>query len=182
MTDFFTREPDPLEELLAPPPAAGAEGLRERLLGRTTRLLRRRRRLRRLAGAAALAGCCAAGLLAVWWAARPAPAPPELVVPALAGDPSEQHRLKAELPTEAVAVEERAADDDDPRAQASLYRRAGDLYLSEENDPAAAVRCYGNALDAGGEADLSVVPSDNWLLMAIKNARQKEKRHANNGG
>jgi hypothetical protein len=86
-----------------------------------------------------------------------------------------------ELP-EAVAVEERAADDDDLKAQAALYRRAGDLYLSAENDPAAAVRCYGNALDAGGEADLSVAPSDNWLLMTIKNARQKEKRHANNGG
>jgi hypothetical protein len=177
MTDFFAREPDPLEELLAPPPAAAAEGLRERLLGQTTRLLRRRRRLRRLAGAAALAACCTAGLLAVWWAVRPTP-------PAPSPDMAREERPAPPAPelSEAVAVEERAADDDDLRAQAALYRRAGDLYLSAENDPAAAVRCYGNALDAGGEADLSVAPSDNWLLMAIKNARQKEKRHANNGG
>ena len=27
-----------------------------------------------------------------------------------------------------------------------------------------------------------VSPADDWLLMAIKNARQKERRHANNGG
>jgi hypothetical protein len=180
MTDFFARESDPLEDLLAPPPAAGDEGLRERLLGQTTRLLRRRRRLRRLAWAAALAASCIAATLAVWWAARPAP--PGLVVPPSGG--GGEDRLKAELPTEptAVAVEERAADDDDLRTQAAHYRRAGELYLSAENDPAAALRCYGNALDAGGEEELSVSPADDWLLMAIKNARQKERRHANSGG
>ncbi len=180
MTDFFAREPDPLEGLLAPPPAADAGPLRERLLGRTTRLLRGRRRLRRLAWAAALASSCVAAALTAWWAARPAP--PGLAVPPSGGEGED--RLKAELPTEpnAVAVEERAADDDDLRAQAALYRRAGELYLSAENDPAAALRCYGNALDAGGEEALPVSPADDWLLMAIKNARQKERRHANTGG
>jgi hypothetical protein len=179
MTDFFAREPDPLDDLLAAPPAAGTEALREELLGRTTRLLRRRRRLRRLAWAAALAACCGAGLLTVWWAARPAPP-----VPPPTGLREERATAvpAPEVPATAVAVEERAADDDDLKAQAALYRRAGDLYLSEENDPAAALRCYGNALDAGGGADLSVAPSDNWLLMTIKSARQKEKRHANGGG
>jgi hypothetical protein len=176
MTDFFARDPDPLKDLLAPPPADGAEGLRERLLGRTTRLLRRRRRLRRLTWAAALAAGCGAALLSVWWAARPAPPGPN---PSMA---REERPAPPVLPETAVTVEERAADDDDWKAQAALYRRAGELYLSAENDPAAAVRCYGNALDAGGEEALPVSPADDWLLMAIKNARQKEKRHANSGG
>jgi hypothetical protein len=178
MTDFFARESDPLDDLLVPPPAADAEALRERLRDRTTHLLRRRRRLRRLAWAAALAACYGAGLLTVWWAARPAP-------PGASAPTAREERPAPpapELPATAVAVEERAADDDDLRAQAALYRRAGDLYLSAANDPAAALRCYGNALDAGGADDLAVAPSDDWLLMAIKNARQKEKRHANNGG
>jgi hypothetical protein len=178
MTDFFARESDPLDDLLAPPPAADVEGLRERLRDQTARLLRRRRRLRRLAWAGALAACYAAGLLTVWFAARPAPPSPS---PSVARQERPAPPPAVEVPG-AVAVEERAADDDDPRAQAALYRRAGDLYLSAENDPAAALRCYGNALDAGGEADLSVAPSDNWLLISIKSARQKEKRHANNGG
>jgi hypothetical protein len=179
MTDIFAREPDPLDDLLAPPPAAGAEALREELLGRTTRLLRRRRRLRRLAWAAALAACYGAGLLTVWWAFRPAPPAPR---PQVAPEERATTVPAPEVPASAVAVEERAADDGDLKAQAALYRRAGDLYLREANDLAAALRCYGNALDAGGDADLAVAPSDNWLLMSIKNARQKEKRHAHNGG
>jgi hypothetical protein len=137
-------------------------------------LLRRRRRLRQLGWAAALAACYGAGLLTVRWLTAPAPhpGPPEVV---RQPDPP----APAPPPT-ALAVEWRAFDGGD--RQAALYQEAGDRYLAEENDPRAALRCYGNGLDTGTPEDLAIAPSDSWLLMAIKDARQKEKRHANTGG
>jgi hypothetical protein len=65
---------------------------------------------------------------------------------------------------------------------AAVLLRAGDHFLNEEGDPAAALRCYSGALNAGSEDDAKFSPDDNWLLMAIKNAREKEARHANNDG
>jgi hypothetical protein len=170
-------EPDPLDHLLAPPPLpAGSADLHEDLLGRTSRLLRRRRRLRHLGRAAALAACYGAGLLTVRWLTAPAPppGPPEVV-----RQPDTPPRVPAPPPT-GLAAEWRALDGGD--RQAALYQEAGDRYLAQENDPQAALRCYGNALDTGTPADLAIAPSDSWLLMAIKDARQKEKRHANTGG
>jgi hypothetical protein len=177
MHDAF--EPDPLDRLLAPPPLpAGAADLRQDLLGRTSRVLRRRRRLRTLAWAAALAACYGAGLWTVRRLAAPAPRPG---APEVARQPDAPPPPPAPAaPPSALAVEWRACDEGD--RQATLYREAGDRYLDEENDPRSALRCYGNALDAGTEQDLAIAPSDSWLLMAIKDARQKEKRHAQTGG
>ena len=45
-----------------------------------------------------------------------------------------------------------------------------------EDDLASAARCYRLALDEGAEA--SARPEDTWLLLAIKNARTKEKTNA----
>jgi hypothetical protein len=73
-----------------------------------------------------------------------------------------------------------AFDSDEDRSE--RYRRAGDRYLTDENDPLSALRCYGNALDAGSEGDLTISTSDNWLLMAIKSAREKEQSDAKKGG
>jgi hypothetical protein len=63
--------------------------------------------------------------------------------------------------------------------RAEQYLRAGADYLMEESDPQSALRCYGQALDAGGQTSLAVRPDDDWLLMAIKDARKKEKLDAN---
>ncbi len=63
-----------------------------------------------------------------------------------------------------------------------MYKQAGDRYMTEQSDPQSALRCYGNALDNGTEQDRSISTDDNWLLMAIKDARQKEKSHATKGG
>ena len=62
---------------------------------------------------------------------------------------------------------------DEPAAAAGLYRTAGNRYL-EGDDPANAVRCYGNALDADPTDVNEMKDDDNWLLMAIKLARRKE--------
>jgi hypothetical protein len=61
-----------------------------------------------------------------------------------------------------------------PDERAELYRQAGDRYLEAEADPEAALRCYGRSLDAGGAEGLTVALDDNWLLMAIKDARRRE--------
>jgi hypothetical protein len=167
MHDFFEKAPDPLDELLSPPAAPADERLRRDLLARTVGVLRRRRRLRRLGLALALAACYAAGLLSMRWAAHPADVPrPEPV----AGHPSDPVEDPSALAREWEEVKRRRAE---------LYREAGDLYLTAHDDPESAARCYGEALDAGKDHDGTISPSDSWLLMAIKSARQKEKDDAN---
>jgi hypothetical protein len=185
-TDFTA---DPLDDLLRPPVAAVAdEALRRRLLDQTTRALRGRRRRRVVAWAAALAACYLAGVLTVYWlgprrieqvvvvqkAPTPEPVPstpqPKPVAPA---------PLDAK-PTSAVALEWKAFDADQHRPE--LYRKAGDRYLRENADPASALRCYGQSLNGASDKDLAISADDDYLLMLVKNARQKEKDHAKNGG
>jgi len=177
VTDFTDAAPDPLDALLAPPPPADAGPLRRRVGDRTARLVRGRRR-RRLA---VLAVACAAVLAAiVAWARTTAPpaADPHPVPSLVSLDPPEAPARPAPAPS-AAAEEWRAFDSADGRAE--RYRRAGDRYLAEESDPASALRCYGAALDTGGPAALEVSSDDGWLLMLVKDARQKEKTHAKSG-
>jgi hypothetical protein len=182
MHEIFAREPDPLEGMLgARPLPADAAALRQELLAQTARVLRRRRRGRQIAWAAALAACYIAGLLTMHRAGRPAPAPSPAPV-AKTTDRVQQPR-DVSPPTDgperpALAKEWEAVES----GRAGLFREAGDLYLDQEGDLASAVRCYRNALNAGTEGDLAISSQDNWLLMAIKDARQKEKRNAKNNG
>ena len=81
----------------------------------------------------------------------------------------------------AVLVErwgERAGDD----RRAAVYRQAGDRYLAEGGDLESALRCYRNALDAGPEEGTTISADDTWLMMVLKDARQKEKRNAPTDG
>lgn len=174
-------EPDALDALLTPTtPLAGNEPLRQVLLLQTTRVLRRRRRLKQAGFVAALTGCFLAGIMVVRYVV-PAAGSREVVqqpvvpdeTPALPAPAVQQAGLQA------VVLEWQAFDSPDQRAE--LYRRAGDLYVSEGCDPHAALRCYQNALDNGSDGDLVISADDNWLLMALKNDRQKEKRYARNG-
>lgn len=43
-----------------------------------------------------------------------------------------------------------------------------------------ASRCYRHSLDAGSDADLTISAQDDWLLMALKRARQEERRRVSN--
>src|SRR5262249_62092023 len=58
--------------------------------------------------------------------------------------------------------------------------RAADHLLTEEGDPLAALHGYTKALDEGGPDALAVSTDDSFLMMAIKDARKKEKRDAKN--
>ena len=98
---------------------------------------------------------------------RPAPETP--AVPAPVPKP-------ATAPVSAVALEWKAFDADKPRP--GLYRQAGDQYLHEDADPASAVRCYGQSLNGASDKDLAISPDDDFVLMIVKEARQKEKRDA----
>src|SRR5262245_41380722 len=170
MTDIPEPESLPPHPLLGVPVPGADDRLREALFARTARALRRRRVVCRLAHAAALAACFVAGLLTAEWRRPAAPppreetvtvAPPATPAPAVA-EPAELERLAKRSP-------ERRGD---------LYRRAGDLYATEQGDLSSALRCYGEALDAGDDKNLTISTDDHWLLMAIKDARQKEKNDA----
>lgn len=185
MHDIFSREPDPLDGMLRPPSPPDTEALRQTVYTQTRRVLHRRRRVRQFAYAAGLLVSFAAGLLAMRFA-TPAPIPspaPEVVVnpPKELPPPDKPPTPPSPTPQEtALAQEWRAFDS--LKGRGALYREAGDRYLKEENDPQSALRCFSNALDNGTEEDLAISSNDNWLLMAIKDARLKEKNHAKQGG
>jgi hypothetical protein len=169
MSDFSEHPTDPLDALLTPEYAPASDAFRLGVLARTTASLRRQRRLSILRRVAALAACYVAGL-ATMYGFRPAP--PTHALPAVtAVTPPESSEQDS-----ATALEWKAVDH--PDEEAALYRGAGDRYLADENDPKDALRCYSNGLDAGGGDSLAINPSDSWLLIAIKDARQKEKRDA----
>ncbi len=179
-----TSNPHPVDDFLRHDPAPGANAeLRQALLGRTTQVLRRRRWLRRARFAGALAACYLAGVLTMRFATL-APVPPR---PETAEQPPKVTLPDAPVLVEApaaesetaLALEWRAFEASDRRAE--LYRLAGDRYLEQHGDLQSALRCYRQALDAGTHESLMISTSDNWLLMALKEARQKEKGHARNG-
>jgi hypothetical protein len=166
MNENITPESDPLGELLACPRLPEDSTLQAKLRERTCRVLRWRRRGRHLAWAAALAACYAAGMLS------PRLLPPAPPPAAPKSEPTVAHPKDQG----ALALEWQAFDNRERKGE--LYRAAGDRYLQEESDLESALRCYGAALDAGDDAARAVSSDDSWLLMVIKGAREKEKRHA----
>jgi hypothetical protein len=186
MSDNSVPDPDPCDNLLAPVSCPDdTADLRQALLRRTTRVLRRRRLIRRVGLVAALAACYFAGVLTMYLLTPSAAVTVPVVVYVHPSEPSapktlpQPQEMRATMP--APTVEHWAARTEAPPERSQLYRQAGDRYMQEENDPASALRCYTKALDAGSPADTSISPDDNWLLMALKDAREKEKRHADNG-
>jgi hypothetical protein len=141
--------------------------------------------MRQLTYAAALVLSFAAGLLVPRFSA-PSPVPP--VTPEVAVEPPKRPTPPDKPPVapapshhqSALALEWQAFDS--LRERGALYRQAGERYLQEEHDLQSALRCIGNYLDNGTEQDLAISSDDNWLLMAIKVARQKEQKHAKQSG
>ena len=170
MTDTPEPESLPPHPLLAASPQETDSRLREAVFGQTARILRRRRLVRRLAHVAALVACFVAGLLTAEWR-RPAVSPRERVIVTVA--PAPAPAPPAAEPAELERLAQRS-----PERRGDLFRRAGDLYATEQGDLSSALRCYSESLDAGGAKDLAISTDDHWLLMAIKDARQKEKKDA----
>jgi hypothetical protein len=169
------------ESLLTPSTVAASKEFRQSVLNQTLGLLRRRRRLRQWTVAAALAACFLGGMLIMRWVLAPETALP--------GGPQEEMAQRQREANPLLSPSPRPADTalglewqalDSPTRRPELDRLAGDRYLAEETDARSALRCYERALD--GNADLTISPDDSWLLMAIKDARQKEKRDGKNDG
>jgi hypothetical protein len=182
MHDFFSKEPDPLEGMLSPSSQPSEnEALRRKVYTQTQRVLRRRRHLRKFAYALSLlaAFTVGAGVMRITAHTDSGEQKNE-------GPPMAQKNPEADAPRSpdsndsALDVEWTAFESTDHRAE--LYRRAGDRYMEEQSDPLSALRSYGNALDNGTEKDLAISTDDNWLFMAIKDARLKEKKYAKQGG
>jgi hypothetical protein len=153
---------DDLAAALAPSAAPARPGLRDALRGRTEGVVRRRYWLRLGRWAVALAGCYLAGLATVWLPRPDAPADRGLGRADVAGAPSVPPDPRAGLPEEA-----------------RRWLAEGDRYVVETGDLESALRCYRQALDAGGGDALAVAPTDNWLLISLKTARWKEQFDAN---
>jgi hypothetical protein len=161
--------------------------LQASLRSRTTRLLRRRVMLRRCAFAGALVACYVAGALTVVslpTGSRPNPdaLAKNVVRPGEGLGPVEPAPNASSVPADqektltASALEWQAVDGQDQRPQ--LLRSAGDRYLDDANDFQGALRCYRNLLDTPSEEATTISADDNWLLMALKEAKQKERYHA----
>jgi hypothetical protein len=177
MHDIFSREPDPLDGMLAPPSPSDTDALQQDVYARTRRVLRRGRRLRQVAYFAVMLHAFLGGMGTMYAVLRPVPAPDEPAHSA-SKEASQPPATAPDVP--ALAREWEAFDSDNRRAE--LYRLAAERYLKEEDDLLSAVRCYGNSLDSGTERDRAVSADDDYLLMAIKIARQKEKNDAKNDG
>jgi hypothetical protein len=178
--------PDPdawMDQLRSVQAVGQSEEFRKALLVRTTRLVRRRLWIRRAVLASTLAACYVAGLFTMRWVAPPA-AEVVVQVASAGSDEKKADVPKAETlqpPAEATAkILEQWGPLVDVGKRAGVYRRAGDRYYVDHNDLQGALRCYRRALDAGSQDDLQIAANDNWLLIALKEARTKEKRNATN--
>jgi hypothetical protein len=180
-------DPDPTNFLNASLTDPGRDDFRQAVFAQCAGVMRRRRWNRRLVRGATLAACYLAGILTMRVAL-----PPALVEPVTSLGQSSKGMPQAEKPTKdpgpsdshaappsAFIQEWQAFESQKNRQQ--LLRAAGDRYV-EEADLVSAVRCYRNSLDSDGEKDLAISADDNWLLMALKGARQKERNHATSDG
>ena len=99
---------------------------------------------------------------------QPGPAPPEHP-PAPELTPLEKNLS----PAQRFEVKARI----DVVKQAVYLLQAGNSYY-EEDDCESALRCYALYLNVAGPEVLAITDTDNWLLVALKNARRKENVNA----
>jgi hypothetical protein len=188
---MFDDVPDaPEDALLSAAGQLGADDeLRGAVLARTVGVLRRRRRLKRCALAAGLLGCYLAGVatMGVWPAGERAN--PQMAQVTVTAEPKPQKATpalpspsKPALPSPSKKIEVHQVDVRQVAAAKPTafesWRRIGDHYFRESGDISLAVAGYTQALDLASEKEQAIAPGqDDWLMMALKDARAKEKRH-----
>ena len=175
-----------IETLLGGLPPVPNNGLRRGLLADTLGVVRGRRRRRYLHLVAALAVCYAAGAGSMYLGQRAGHrdlgifaqgnSPPPLDAPATAatGDThvASQASARHEQPSRPIAKAGRAGV---RRMGYEEICRVTDRCLSEEGNVQAAIRYYTTALDSASPAQQAISIQDSWLLMALKEGRNKEK-------
>ena len=172
---------DPLADPLAA--ALGADKhlratddrLRAAVFAQTVGVLRGRRRLKRCTLAAGLLTCYLAGIMtmSIFCTGREQDrptAPP----PALAAHPQ---RPASPPRHQSPRSEEQYAAAKKPSGFES-WRRIGDHYLHDTGDVSLAVAGYSEAINLASAEERRISPGqDNWLMMALKDARLKERKH-----
>jgi type VI protein secretion system component VasK len=162
---------DEIDELLTPRPMPASRS--DAAWQNTRGVLRRRRWVRRGGQVVLMALVFAAGALTYRSMNQPVLKPTQTELAQL-----EQPKAKTEPvdPFRNAAPDkiERFANMADGEKRLELYRRAGDTYL-QRGDELGALRCYRQALDGGGPAEMVVREQDSWLMMSLKLARQKER-------
>lgn len=161
-----------LDNLLRPRQVQPSAHLEQTICRRTSWFVRGRVWRRRAWSVAAMAACLAAGFLL-----SPTLSPaPERLIEGVA-------HIVAVAPPETTFVSlpelEQQAEQAGDAERARIYFVAGRRYGAEHGDWHSAMRCYQQALDAAPQEVERINPkTDDWLLIALKIERQKEKDDA----
>jgi hypothetical protein len=144
-------------------------GIREALLTETVGVLRIRRQVRRCGLAAGVLGCYLAGAMTVGiWG------PGGDNLPQLS---TEQVTKDMQPPATTGSAERHVASAKLSRFE--VLRRKADRSLLERDDLVSAIRDYKRAINVASADELVLAAGrDTWLLMALKDAQAKEKKHA----
>lgn len=157
--------------------SSGNDRLRGVVFARTIGVIRFRRRLKRCALAASLLGCYLGGMatMGIW---RPsADGRPQLSTGPVATSPGPSSPPVAS-PLSGPAVSGDGQAGAETMSCAEVLRRSGDRHLFENGDVKLAVRNYEHFLNLPSAEQRAISPGqDNWLLMALKDARSKEMKH-----
>jgi len=150
---------------------AADDRLRAAVFAQTVGVLRGRRRLKRCALAAGLLGCYLAGVatMGVFRAGQERDRLPATADNSQHAAPHRRH-VSASPKEQQVAAKKPSGFES--------WRRIGDHYLHESGDISLALAGYSEAINLASDEERRISPGqDNWLLMALKDARSKEKRH-----
>ena len=141
-------------------------------------MLRVRRRLKKLVLAGGMAACFVAGMATMYGLVARVPAGGESALAVVTVAVNKDRAATTDpLPQNEQVIELQARTHAEQRV--ARLRKAGDLYLEQEQDYAAALRCYTQALNDANPQTFDISPDDTWLEMALKDARRKEKARAN---
>jgi hypothetical protein len=138
--------------------AAADPEFKANLRVRTSHAVRGRRPLRLLAYVGA--ACVLLGLAARWRHNPSADVPPP-------DQQAARPQAPVDEPAAPAALEWQAFDGPRP-LRAQRYRDAGNQYLDQTQDFAAALRCYEQALASAAAGEREIDANDNWLMMALK--------------
>jgi cytochrome c-type biogenesis protein CcmH/NrfG len=171
---------DPLDGTLGAIDQASvdADAIRAAVLGRTIGVIRRRRRFKRCIVVAGLLVCYLAGIATMGgWQARVPREPPAAATRASPDQPP-QHRHAPPRPAPKPAVSTAPQIAAATPTPFESWRNIGDYYLQRSGDISTAVASYSQAIDLATVKERAISPGqDNWLMMALKDARAKEQRH-----
>ena len=156
---------------------SGNDRLRGVVFAKSIGVIRFRRRLKKCVLAASLVGCYLAGIVTteIWRPSgdgRPQPSTPQV---ATNQGPS-PHQVP--LPTVGLAGSAGRKAAPEPISFNEVLCRSADRHLMENGDVKLAVRNYEHLLKLASAEERAISPTqDNWLLMALKDARSKEMKH-----